>query len=97
MDSGSSERFRGSSHSEEERAFLQQRVALFWKAVFLIALCANAIGLILDPASFVRTGDVLNRVSTLFFGLLWLFCRRDTAPGGRCWPSSGSGWRSWSR
>ncbi len=78
MDAGS---FRGSSHSEDERAFFQQRVALFWKAVFLIALCANSVGLILDPASFTRTGDVLNRVSTLFFGLLWLFCRR----GRRSW------------
>jgi hypothetical protein len=56
-------------------------VALFWKAVFLIALCANAVGLILDPASFVRPGEILNRVSMLFFGLLWLFCRR----GHRSW------------
>jgi hypothetical protein len=81
MDAKRTDPFRGSSRGEEERAFLQQRVALFWKAVFLIALCANAVGLILDPASFVRPGEILNRVSMLFFGLLWLFCRR----GHRSW------------
>jgi serine/threonine-protein kinase len=81
MESDSTERLRGSSHSEEERAFLQQRVALFWKAVFLISVCADVVGFLLDPAVSVQTGAMLNRVSILFFGLLWLFCRR----GRRSW------------
>jgi eukaryotic-like serine/threonine-protein kinase len=81
MDSESTGRLRGSSHSEEERAFLQQRVALFWKAVFLISVCADLLGFLLDPAVSVKTGAMLNRVSILFFGLLWLLCRR----GRRSW------------
>ena len=32
---------RGLSYTEEERAFLQQRVALFWKVIVLIALSAG--------------------------------------------------------
>jgi len=75
------EPIRGSSHSEEERAFLQQRVALLWRAVFLITLGTDVVELLLDPASFMRTGPILDRVSTLSFGLLWLFCRR----GHRSW------------
>jgi hypothetical protein len=81
MDAESAERVRGSSHSEEERAFLQQRVALFWKAVFLISVCADGVGFVVDPAVSLKTGAMLNRVSILFFGLLWLFCRR----GQRSW------------
>jgi hypothetical protein len=81
MDAESTGRFRGSSHSEEERAFLQHRVALFWKAVFLIAVCADATGFLVDPAMALRTGAMLNRISILFFGLLWLSCRR----GRRSW------------
>jgi hypothetical protein len=71
---------RGSSHSEEERAFFQQRMALLWKSVFLISLGANTVGLLIDPASWARIGDILNRVSLLFFGLLWLLCRGGRRP-----------------
>jgi eukaryotic-like serine/threonine-protein kinase len=68
---------RGSSHSEEERAFLQQRVGLFWKAVFLITLIPVTLTALLDPqAGFMRTGAIMDRVSTLVFGGLWLACRR---------------------
>ncbi len=81
MEARGAERIRGSSHSEEERAFLQQRVALFWKAVFLITLGADVVELLLDPSSFVRTGAVLDRASTFVFGFLWLLCRR----GHRSW------------
>ena len=83
MDAGSTGRVRGSSHSEEERAFYQQRVALFWKAVFLIALGTDVIEVALDPAAFMRAGAILDRTSTLFFGVLWLLCRR----GRRSWGS----------
>ena len=71
--------FRGLSFTEEERAFLQQRVALFWKAVFLIALIPDTIGFFLAP-DFLRTGALMDRVSTLFFGLLWLICRSGRRP-----------------
>jgi tRNA A-37 threonylcarbamoyl transferase component Bud32 len=73
---------RGSSHNEEERAFLQQRVALFWKAVFLITLIPDVVEIALSPmSSHLRTGVILDRSCTLFFGLLWLLCRR----GRRSW------------
>ncbi len=63
MAADSTEPVRRSGHSEEGRAFLQQRVALFWKVGFLICVCVDAIGLILAPASFVQTGAILNRDS----------------------------------
>ena len=75
------EPIRGSSRSEEERAFFQGRLALLWKAVFLIAVGTDVVELLVDPASFARTAALLDRVSTLFFGLLWLLCRR----GQRSW------------
>jgi len=81
MEADGTEPVRGSSRSEEERAFLQQRVALLWKAVFLIALGTDVVELLLDPASSIRAGAILDRVSTLSFGLLWLLCRR----GHRSW------------
>jgi eukaryotic-like serine/threonine-protein kinase len=63
--------------SEEERAFLQKRVALFWKVVFLIALIPNTAVVLLNPGTaFVGTSFILDRLSTLLFGLLWLVCRR---------------------
>ncbi|MGD8894691.1 MAG: serine/threonine-protein kinase [Acidobacteriota bacterium] len=72
---------RGLSFTEEERAFLQQRVALFWKVVFLIALIPDAIVFLLDPAgSMFQTGALMDRLSTLFFGLLWLVCRGGRRP-----------------
>jgi hypothetical protein len=68
---------RASSHGEEERAFLQQRVALFWKAVFLIALVPDVAAILLQPGMVqMHTGALLDRSCTVFFGLLWLACRR---------------------
>ncbi len=81
MEPERTEPIRGSSRSEEERAFFQARLALFWKAAFLISLGTDVVELSLDPASFLRTGAILDRVSTLFFGLLWLLFRR----GQRSW------------
>ncbi|MBK7396209.1 MAG: serine/threonine protein kinase [Myxococcales bacterium] len=37
---------RGSEDSEKARGFLQERVALFWKVVFLITLCGSGLGLL---------------------------------------------------
>jgi eukaryotic-like serine/threonine-protein kinase len=81
MESGSEGKNRGWSRSEEERVFLQQRVALFWKAVFLVALGTDVLELLLDSASFFRPSAILDRLSTLVFALLWLLCRR----GRRSW------------
>jgi hypothetical protein len=81
MGTGGLDPVRGASRGEEERAFFQQRVALFWKAVFLIALATDVVELVVDPASFTRAAGILDRGSTLFFGLLWLLCRR----GRRSW------------
>jgi hypothetical protein len=68
---------RGTSHSEEERSFLQQRIALFWKAVFLIALIPVTLTVLVDPqGGFMRKGAIMDRVATLVFLLLWLLCRR---------------------
>ena len=73
--------FRGLSFTEEERAFLQERVALFWKAVFLIALIPDTIVFLLDPAgTLFKSGVIMDRLSTLFFGVLWLVCRRGRRP-----------------
>jgi hypothetical protein len=56
-------------------------VALFWKVVFLIALIPDAIVFLLDPAgSMFQTGALMDRLSTLFFGLLWLVCRGGRRP-----------------
>ena len=75
------ETLRGSSRSEEERAFFQGRLALFWKAAFLISLGTDVVELLLDPGAFLRTSAIIDRVGTLSFGLLWLLCRR----GRRSW------------
>ena len=84
---------RALSFTEEERAFLQQRVALFWKVVFLIALIPDVIGFFLDPA-IMTTGVLMDRLSTLFFGVLWLLCRRGRrSAGAAAGASSGWGWR----
>ena len=72
---------RSWSRSEEERVFLQERVALFWKAVFLISVGTDVVELLVDPASFTRPAALLDRGTTVFAGLLWLLCRR----GRRSW------------
>ena len=56
-------------------------MALQWRVVFIVGLAANVLGVVLDPPSWTRVGDILNRVATLSFALLWLFCRR----GRRSW------------
>jgi serine/threonine-protein kinase len=70
---------RGLTFTEEERAFLQQRVALFWKVVFLIAVVADVTSFLLDPG-FLETGVWMDRLSTLLFGLLWLILRSGRRP-----------------
>ena len=71
---------RSWSRSEEERVFLQQRVALFWKAVFIISVGTDVVELLVDPGSFTRPAALLDRGTTVFAGLLWLLCRRGRRP-----------------
>ena len=67
---------RALSFTEEERAFLQQRVALFWKSIFLITLLPTVARILLDPgAMMLRTGFLLDMLSAGLFGVLWLVCR----------------------
>jgi hypothetical protein len=71
---------RSWSRSEEERVFLQQRVALFWKAVFLVSLGTDVVELLVDPGSLARPAALLDRGTTVFTGLPWLVCRRGRRP-----------------
>jgi eukaryotic-like serine/threonine-protein kinase len=65
----------GSDDSEEERAFLQTRVALFWKVSFFIVLVScvvGAVGAVAKPGAHL----VLTLASTAQVGLFWWLCRR---------------------
>ncbi len=65
----------GSEDSEEGRAFLQARVALFWKVIFFIILFSSGLGAL---GAIARPGVelLLTFVSTAQAGLLWWLCRR---------------------
>jgi serine/threonine-protein kinase len=61
--------------TEETRAFLQARVALFWKVVFFLTLfgsCLGALGAIKHPGVDL----VITLVQTALAGALWWVCRR---------------------
>jgi hypothetical protein len=64
-----------SDDSEEDRAFLQTRVALFWKVMFFIALLGSglaAVGAVVEPgAEFL-----LNLASMAQAGIFWWLCRQ---------------------
>jgi len=64
-----------SENSEEERAFLQTRLALFWKVMFFIVLFGCALGAV---GAIVRPGGdlLLTLVSTAQAGAFWWLCRR---------------------
>jgi hypothetical protein len=67
----------GTDNSEEARAFLQARVALFWKFVFFFMLLATLLGIkgpLKDPGPDLIL-DVALVVETGFF---WWLCRRGT-------------------
>ncbi len=66
-----------SENSEEARAFLQSRVALFWKVMFFISLLSvvlGVVGVIAEPGM----DHVLNMVITVQAGLFWWLCQRGT-------------------
>ena len=63
--------------SEETRAFLQTRVALFWKVVFFLLLfgsCLGLIGAIKNPGPDL----VITLGQTALAGSLWWLCRHGT-------------------
>jgi len=64
-----------SEYSEEERAFLQTRVALFWKSLFIIGLIASGLGAI---GTIVQPGldSLLNFASAVQEGVFWWLCQR---------------------
>ena len=59
-----------SDHSEEGRAFLQARVALFWKVLFFIILLGSGLGVVGAVAS-PGFDLLLTIASTLSAGILW--------------------------
>jgi serine/threonine-protein kinase len=59
-----------SDHGEEGRAFLQGRVALFWKVLFFIILLGSGLGVVGAVAS-PGVDLLLTIASTLNAGLLW--------------------------
>jgi hypothetical protein len=64
-----------SENSEEGRAFLQARVALFWKVMFFIIFLSSglgAIGAIAKPGLDL----VLTLASAAQAGIFWFLCRR---------------------
>lgn len=61
--------------SEEARAFLQQRVALFWKFIFflsLLSLVLGAAGVVVDPGIEL----VVGMLQTAHAGATWWLCAR---------------------
>jgi serine/threonine-protein kinase len=65
--------------SEENRAFLQERVALFYKAMFFISLIGNTLdlGSVLSGHG-IRAHIVLSVITTAMSFALWRLCRRGT-------------------
>jgi len=64
-----------SENSEEERAFLQQRVALFWKVLFFILLLASGLGAV---SAVAKPGVdlLLTLATTVNCGIFWWLCRQ---------------------
>ncbi len=67
----------GTDNSEEARAFLQGRVALFWKFVFFFMLIATALG-IKGPLKDPGPDLILDVALTVETGFFWWLCRRGT-------------------
>lgn len=64
-----------SDHSEEGRAFLQARVALFWKVIFFIILLGSGLGMV---GAVARPGVdlLLTMISTVTAGIFWWLASR---------------------
>ncbi len=66
---------RATDHSEEGRAFLQDRLGLYWKVLFFFFLIATVIG-IKGPLADPGMDLVLDVALTVWAGLCWWLCRR---------------------
>jgi serine/threonine-protein kinase len=71
------------SDTEEGRAFLQQRLALFGKSVFLLFVSIGVVGFIttvlfFSDLWFEKKGPPVHMAFVYGIGLVWLFCRRGT-------------------
>jgi serine/threonine-protein kinase len=64
-----------SENSEEGRAFLQARVALFWKVIFFIVLLSSGLGAI-GAVAKPGVDFLLVLASTAQAGIFWWLCRR---------------------
>jgi eukaryotic-like serine/threonine-protein kinase len=64
-----------SEYNEEGRAFLQSRVALFWKVIFFIILLSSGLGAI---GAVAKPGVdlLLTLASTANAGIFWWLCSR---------------------
>jgi eukaryotic-like serine/threonine-protein kinase len=65
----------GSDHGDDERAFLQARVAFFWEIIFLLVLISGGLGAI---GAIARPGMdwLLTLASSAQAGIFWWLCRR---------------------
>ena len=64
---------------EEERAFLQRRLALFAKVAFFIALVGDLLDVATSPLhEALYVGALGDRLATLVFAGMWLACARGT-------------------
>jgi serine/threonine protein kinase len=81
-----------SDHGADERAFLQARVALFWKVIFSLVLISGGLGAF---GAIARPGMdwLLTLASSAQAGIFWWLCRRGqrsirfsraTDSGGSC-------------
>ena len=76
--------------SEEARAFLQTRVALYWKVLFFITLAGGVFGLTkpmaqVGPDLLITTGEIG------MAGILWMVCRRGKRSTRFLWIVDGAG------
>src|SRR5262245_38596522 len=66
---------RSIEESEEARAFLQARVALFWKVMFLLMAFASVLGA-LGPLKKPGADFFVDVALSLFAGAVWRLCRQ---------------------
>ena len=65
-----------SEDSEEARAFLQTRVALFWKVIFFIILLGSGLGADRGGREARAWTLLVTLASTANAGIFWWLCRR---------------------
>ena len=69
----------GASHDEAERAFLQNRLALFAKVGFFLSAATDVLTMFVDKIDdLLAPESLLDRGITLLFGLMWLFASRGS-------------------